>query len=133
MLREAGRLVATRAEIEPGALYAQYRRMLVAALARAPRYTGNVNVLQHTLGYFNDRVSGEEKAYCIRLIDRYKNGHATLAEPRNLLRSWVIRFQEPYLMHQSFFAPYPAELVDLPGDVTDRGRDVWSGRDEPPS
>ncbi|MDV2480848.1 DUF523 and DUF1722 domain-containing protein [Methanoculleus sp. Wushi-C6] len=133
MLREAGRLVATRAEVGPGELFPRYRRMLSAALARAPRYTGNVNVLQHALGYFSDRISDEERAYCIRLIDRYKNGHATLAEPRNLLRSWVIRFREPYLTNQSFFAPYPAELVDLPGEVTDRGRDVWSGREEPPS
>ncbi|MCM2464900.1 YbgA family protein [Methanoculleus oceani] len=133
MLREAGRLVANRAEVEPAELFLRYRRMLSAALARPPRYTGNVNVLLHTLGYFSDRISGEEKAYCIRLIDRYKNGHATLAEPRGLLRSWVIRFQEPYLMNQSFFAPYPVELVDLPGDVTDRGRNVWNSREDPAS
>lgn len=133
MLREMGRLVAARATVEPGALYEQYRRMLSIALARAPRYTGNVNVLLHTLGYFSDRISDEERAHCIRLIDRYRDGHATLAEPRGLLRSWVIRFGEPYLMNQSFFAPYPAELVDLPGDVTDRGRDVWDAGEGPPS
>lgn len=133
MLREMGGLVASRAAVEPEELFLRYRRMLSIALARAPRYTGNVNVLLHTLGYFSDRISDEERAYCIRLIDRYKNGHATLAEPRNLLRSWVIRFGEPYLMNQSFFAPYPAELVDLPGDVTDRGRDVWNNREDPAS
>ncbi|KLK88508.1 cytoplasmic protein [Methanoculleus sediminis] len=133
MLREAGRLVADRAEVGPGELFLRYRRMLSIALARAPRYTGNVNVLQHALGYFSDRISDEERAYCIGLIDRYRYGHATLAEPRGLLRSWVIRFQEPHLMHQSFFAPYPAELVDLPGDVTDRGRDVWNIRADPSS
>ena len=132
MLREMGRLVANRAEVGPGELFLRYRRMLSAALGRAPRYTSNVNVLLHALGYFSDRISDEERAHCIRLIDRYKNGHATLAEPRNLLRSWVIRFQEPYLMNQSFFAPYPAELVDLPEDVTDRGRDVWNNGGEPP-
>jgi uncharacterized protein YbgA (DUF1722 family) len=131
MLREMGRLVASRAAVEPGELFLQYRRMLSIALARAPRYTGNVNVLLHALGYFADRISDEERAYCIRLIDRYKNGHATLAEPRGLLRSWVIRFQEPYLMNQSFFAPYPIELVDLPGDVTDRGRDLWDAGEGP--
>ena len=130
MLREAGRLVANRAEVRPGELFLRYRRMLSAALARPPRYTGNVNVLQHTLGYFRDRISDEEKAHYIRLIDRYREGHATLGELCGLLRSWVIRFREPYLMNQSFFAPCPAELVDLPGDVTDRGRDVWNGRGE---
>lgn len=133
MLREMGRLVAARAEIGPGELFLRYRRMLSIALARAPRYTSNVNVLLHSLGYFSDRISGEERAHCIRLIDRYRDGHATLGEPRGLLRSWVIRFQEPYLMNQSFFAPYPVELVDLPGDVTDRGRDVWNSREDPAS
>ncbi|HOI13498.1 MAG TPA: DUF523 and DUF1722 domain-containing protein [Methanoculleus sp.] len=132
MLREMGQLVASRAAVEPGALYERYRRMLSIALARVPRYTGNVNALHHALGYFSDRISDEEKAYCIRLIDRYRHGHATLAEPRNLLRSWVIRFREPYLMNQSFFAPYPVELVDLPGDVTDRGRDLWNAGEDPP-
>jgi len=107
--------------------------MLCAALARVPRYTSNVNVLLHTPGYFSDRISDEERAYCIRLIERYRHGHATLSEPRNLLRSWVIRFQEPYLMNQSFFAPYPVELVDLPGEITDRGRDVWNTREDSPT
>ncbi|MBP7412166.1 MAG: YbgA family protein [Methanoculleus sp.] len=106
--------------------------MLWAALARVPRYTGNVNVLLHTPGYFSGRISDEERAYCIRPSKRYRNGHATLSEPRNLLRSWVIRFQEPYQTNQAFFAPCPAELVDLPGEITDRGRDVWNtGEDSP--
>jgi len=128
LLHEMGRLVASRAKKEPAELFFHYRHLLCAALSQVPRYTNNINVLQHTMGYFRDRVNSEEKEYCLRLIDRYKNGHATLAEPRNLLRSWVIRFGEPALMNQTFFAPYPAELADLPEEITDRGRDVWKGR-----
>ncbi len=131
LMREMGRLVASRAKTEKEELYARYRRMLCAALAQVPRYTNNINVLHHTMGYFSNRVSGEEKAYCLRLIDRYRDGHATLAEPRDLLRSWVIRFQEPGLLDQTFFAPYPVELADLPEDITDRGRDVWKSRNAP--
>jgi uncharacterized protein YbgA (DUF1722 family)/uncharacterized protein YbbK (DUF523 family) len=128
LMREMGRLVAARAKKEPAELFFHYRHLLCAALAQVPRYTNNINVLQHALGYFSNRVSGEEKAYCFRLIGRYKEGHATLAEPRDLLRSWVIRFGEPALLNQTFFAPYPAELADLPEEITDRGRDVWKGR-----
>ena len=131
LMREMGRLVASRSKTGPEEVYIQYRRMLCAAFEQVPRYTNNINVLQHTMGYFSNRVSGEEKAYCLRLIDRYKAGHATLAEPRDLLRSWVIRFQEPSLLNQTFFAPYPPELADLPEDITDRGRDVWKGRNTP--
>jgi uncharacterized protein YbgA (DUF1722 family)/uncharacterized protein YbbK (DUF523 family) len=128
VMREMGRLVASRAKKDPAELFFHYRHLLCAALTQVPRYTNNINVLQHALGYFSNRVSGEEKAYCLRLIGRYQEGHATLAEPRDLLRSWVIRFGEPALLNQTFFAPYPAELADLPEEITDRGRDVWKGR-----
>jgi uncharacterized protein YbgA (DUF1722 family)/uncharacterized protein YbbK (DUF523 family) len=133
LAREMGRLVASRADIAPADLFARYRQMLCSALARAPRYTGNINVLLHALGHFRDRVTPEEREYCLRLIDRYKNGHATLAEPRDLLRSWVIRFQETSLMEQTFFAPYPVVLADLPEEITERGRDVWKSRGPPPA
>jgi uncharacterized protein YbgA (DUF1722 family)/uncharacterized protein YbbK (DUF523 family) len=131
LMREMGRLVASRAKKEPAEQFFHYRHLLCAALTQAPRYTNNINVLLHALGYFSNRVSGEEKAYCLRLISRYKEGHATLAEPRDLLRSWVIRFGEPALLNQTFFAPYPVELVDLPEEITDRGRDIWKGRKAP--
>jgi uncharacterized protein YbgA (DUF1722 family) len=131
LMNEMGRLVASRAKTDPAELFFHYRHLLCAALAQAPRYTNNINVLQHALGYFSDRISGEEKAYCLRLIDRYKEGHATLAEPRDLLRSWVIRFGEPALLNQTFFAPYPAELTDMPEEITDRGRDMWKDRNAP--
>src|SRR5512137_1988912 len=128
LMREMGRLVASRAQSAPEELFFHYRHLLCTALAQVPRYTNNINVLQHALGYFSNRVSGEEKAYCLRLIGRYKDGHATLAEPRDLLRSWVIRFGEEALLDQTFFAPYPVELADLPEEITNRGRDVWKGR-----
>jgi uncharacterized protein YbgA (DUF1722 family)/uncharacterized protein YbbK (DUF523 family) len=131
LMNEMGRLVASRAKKEPAELFFHYRHLLCAALAQAPRYTNNINVMQHALGYFSDRISGEEKAYCLRLIGRYKEGHATLAEPRDLLRSWVIRFKEPALLNQTFFAPYPSELTDMPEEITDRGRDMWKDRNAP--
>jgi len=128
LMHEMGQRVANRAHQDPETLFFQYREMLCAALSRVPRYTNYINVLQHVVGHFSNRLTTEEKEYCLRLIDRYNNGHATLSEPRDLLRSWVIRFQEPSLMDQTFFAPYPFELEALPDDMTDRGRDVWKSR-----
>ncbi len=132
LAREMGRLVASRAQEDPADLFGRYRRMLADALARPPRYTANVNVLQHALGHFRDLVSPEERAYCLELIERYREGRATLAEPRALLRAWTIRFGEPTLLNQTFFAPYPPALVDLPPDETGRGRDLWADRGRGP-
>jgi uncharacterized protein YbgA (DUF1722 family)/uncharacterized protein YbbK (DUF523 family) len=125
-LRNMGRLVASRAHMDTGELFASYRMLLSEALARVPRYSGYINVLQHILGYFSDTVSHKEKEYCLQVIDRYRQNLATLAEPRSLLYSWVIRFDNQFLKDQTFFAPYPADLADLPEEITDRGRDMWN-------
>lgn len=125
---EMGRLVAARARVPAEELFARYREMLGAALVRAPRHTANIDVLLHTLGHFRGRVSDEERAHCLRLIERYRAGHAYLAEPRDLLRSWTIRFNEPSLVDQTFFAPFPPELALLPTEATGRGRDLWHNR-----
>ena len=61
-MREMGRLVALRAQKEPADLFFHYRQLLCSALAQVPRYTNNLNVLLHILGYFSNRVSGEERA-----------------------------------------------------------------------
>jgi hypothetical protein len=45
----------------------------------------------------------------------------------------VIRFQESSLINQTFFAPYPVVLADLPEEITDRGRDVWKNRNASPN
>jgi uncharacterized protein YbgA (DUF1722 family) len=128
LAREMGRLVALWAREDPADLFGRYRRMLADALARPPRYTANVNVLQHALGHFRDLVSPEERAHCLELIERCREGRATLAEPRALLQAWTVRFGEPTLLNQTFFAPYPPALVDLPPDETGRGRDLWADR-----
>ena len=131
LMREMGRFVADRRGMEPEELWGRYRRMLCEALARVPRYTNHINVLYHARGHFRNRVTAEEREYCLQLIGRYRDGHATLSEPRNLLRSWVIRFRDESLMDQTFFAPYPIELADLPEEITERGRDVWRIRKSP--
>jgi len=124
-MRKMGRLVASRTAMDPDESFFAYRTLLCEALTKVPRYTNNINVLLHILGYFSEKVSINEKNYCLRVIDRYRHNQATLAEPRNLLYSWVIRFQDHFLEDQTFFAPYPVALGDLPEEITDRGRNMW--------
>ncbi|MDI9633476.1 MAG: DUF523 and DUF1722 domain-containing protein [Methanolinea sp.] len=125
LARRMGRLLSVRGSVDREALFGAYRAMLCEALARVPRYTQNVNVLLHVLGHFRDRVTRGERDHCLRLIARYREGTARLAEPRDLLRSWVIRFREESLVDQTFFAPFPPALGSLPDEITDRGRDMF--------
>ncbi|MBC7237152.1 MAG: DUF1722 domain-containing protein [Chloroflexi bacterium] len=120
-MRRLGRLVAQnppQANIQK--IYDAYRALLTRALARPPRFTAAINVLQHAMGYF--QLSSAEKAFFLDILGEYRAGRVPLSVPTSIVRSWIVRFGESYLAGQSFFLPYPEELVQ----ITDsgKGRDV---------
>jgi uncharacterized protein YbgA (DUF1722 family)/uncharacterized protein YbbK (DUF523 family) len=120
-LRELGRVVANHDKRSVREVFEKYGEGLYRALSRVPRYTSNVNVLMHALGYFSKELSHEEKAFLLDSLEQYRGGKIPLSVPVSLVRSWIIRFEESYLSNQVFFRPYPLELME----ITDSGK----GRD----
>jgi uncharacterized protein YbgA (DUF1722 family) len=41
------------------------------------------------------------------------------------MKSWIIRFGEPYLKNQTYFSPYPDELVEIENINFCKSRDFW--------
>lgn len=123
-MRAMGRIVANHDRRPLEEVMADYSSHLQSAMARAPRYTSNVNVLMHALGYFKEGLTGEEKTHFLSVLDEYREGMVPLVVPQSLVRSWSLRFGEEYLMSQVFFEPFPAELMK--GSKKGRGRDLWS-------
>ncbi|MEJ2312512.1 MAG: DUF523 and DUF1722 domain-containing protein [Gemmatimonadales bacterium] len=117
-MRELGRLVANGRGTAFQDLVAAYREEFAAALAKAPRYTSVINVLQHAAGYFKTNLSRREKAMFSRQLKRYREGQLPLAGPAAVIWSWVVREEETYLEEQVFFHPYPDELMS----VSDSGK-----------
>ena len=124
--KEMGRAVANPDRIAPGLLVEQYGEMLGRALEKAPRYTANINVLLHASGYFRDRLNHEEKAFFLDTIQKYREGRTSICAPKNILKAWIVRFGEKNLNNQTFFAPYPDQLMELDPLDMDRGRDLWT-------
>jgi uncharacterized protein YbgA (DUF1722 family)/uncharacterized protein YbbK (DUF523 family) len=120
-LRALGRIVANLEERPPSEVLAAYEEHLRAALAAPPRQSSAVNVLLHALGYVRKGLSAEEKAYFLDTLAQYRAGRVPLSVPVGILRAWIVRFGEPYLSRQHFFAPYPQDLIT----ITDSGK----GRD----
>ena len=118
-LRVLGRLAANRDRRPFPELAADYEAHLQAALARPARCTSRINVMQHALGYFSEELSAQEKGYFLQTLERYRQGKVPSSTLTSLLRSWVVRFQQPYLMEQTIFRPYPDDLVD----VSDSGKE----------
>jgi uncharacterized protein YbgA (DUF1722 family)/uncharacterized protein YbbK (DUF523 family) len=120
-LKVMGRMVANPEKKPTQEVIADYRRGLGEALANAPRYTSCINVLMHAMGYFSKELSPREKSFFLDSLEDYRAQRTPLSVPVGIMKSYIIRFEEPYLMQQTFFQPYPESLVS----VTDSGK----GRD----
>jgi uncharacterized protein YbgA (DUF1722 family) len=78
-----------------------------------PRRNSPVNVLMHALGYFTQTVTPDERHFFLDLLEQYRNKKIPLSACNAAITAWIIRFDEPYLQRQYFFAPYPRELINL--------------------
>ncbi len=112
-LRELGRIVANPNRLPFDEVVAGYETHLHAALARLPRYTSVINVLEHAAGYFSKQLNKNEKAYYRETLERYRIRQIPLSAVSSILRAWIVRFDEDYLMPQLFFTPYPEALMSL--------------------
>jgi uncharacterized protein YbgA (DUF1722 family) len=79
-----------------------------------------MNVLMHVLGYFSKNLSGNEKRFFIETLDLYRDGRIPFTSTARLLNAWAVRFQNEYLLGQTFFDPYPNELIEW----SDAGRPI---------
>lgn len=121
VMRKLGKLGANEEHKPAADVFRDYGALLPRAFASPPKYTAAINVLMHALGYFKDGLSSEEKAFFLDSLQRYRTGKVPLSVPVGILRSWVVRFKEPYLAQQEFFQPYPEELVEIAD--SGKGRD----------
>ena len=120
-MRILGRIVANPEDRETRAVFDEYETHLRAALAKPPKYTSNINVLMHALGYFKEGLTGAEKGQFLASLEKYRAGKIPLSATIAIVNSWIARFNEGYLRQQTFFEPYPEALVE----ITDSGK----GRD----
>jgi uncharacterized protein YbgA (DUF1722 family)/uncharacterized protein YbbK (DUF523 family) len=111
--RIMGRIVANHERNPVSKVYEDYRKHLLDALGKTPRYTSHINVLMHAMGHFSDKLTKEEKTFFVDLMEKYRKGKVPLSGDLDVLMSWGVRFGEKYLMDQTFFRPYPEDLVDI--------------------
>ena len=124
-LRTLGNILANQDKQPLPIVFSEYEQHLYTTFSKAPRYTSQINVLNHVFGYVSQDLTENEKKFYMNLIKKFRNGMVPLSVPINLVRSWVIRFEQPYLLPQSFFQPYPDELLDFEAIKARNVRDFW--------
>jgi uncharacterized protein YbgA (DUF1722 family)/uncharacterized protein YbbK (DUF523 family) len=121
-MRAMGRIVANAEKRPVGEVFDDYETELRTVLARMPRMVSQINVAMHALGYFKKELSAAEKAHFLDSLESYRAERVPLSAVTGILGSWVARFDEPYLAEQTWFAPFPPELVVPKDSGKGRGR-----------
>ncbi len=125
-LRVLGRIVADQKSRPFEETVDAYQKHLSEALKRPPRRGSNINVVTKTMGYFSKRLSKQEKAFFVAAVEKYKSGKLPSSAVLSILKAWIIRFDEEYLMKQTFFEPYPEDLMDTEATAGYRNeKDYW--------
>ena len=112
-MRSLGRVVANAEHRPWGEVRALYAAGVAEVLSRPARRPAMINVFQHAFGFVSERLGPREKRHFDALLRSYLETRVPVGAVTTLLRSWVERFDVPYLAEQVLFEPYPVELVSL--------------------
>jgi uncharacterized protein YbgA (DUF1722 family)/uncharacterized protein YbbK (DUF523 family) len=108
---QIGSMVAGAKGVPRAALRTSYEAQFMGTLAVMATPGRHVNVLQHILGYFRDRLDAASRRELIDLIEDYRLGLVPLVVPLTLVRHHVRRFAISHLQAQTYLQPHPKELM----------------------
>jgi len=112
-LRNLGPIVANSQNRPFQEIITLYEYHMLNALKNIPRRPATINVLQHVFGYFSKDLNVNERRYFLDELDKYRQNKIPLSVPTSILKSWLLRFDVDYLRDQTFFQPFPEELMDV--------------------
>jgi uncharacterized protein YbgA (DUF1722 family)/uncharacterized protein YbbK (DUF523 family) len=119
-LKKLGKLVGNTEGKKIEQILEEYEPILYKALATMLNTGRNVNMLLHLFGYFSKDLTTKEKGFFLEELEKYRNKKVPFSVPLSLIHSWVVRFENEYLLQQTIFEAFPSELIN----VTDSGKGV---------
>ncbi len=119
-MRFLGNIVANRDRKLLEEVVTEYEQHLHKSMENPPRRPSNINVFMHILGYFSKELSKDEKQFFLETIQLYREGRVPFTSALRLAKAWAVRFQNEYLLSQTFFDPYPSDLMEW----SDAGRPI---------
>lgn len=109
-LKRMGQIVANHEKLNLDSVLSAYSEELSIIYSSSLKPGKNANTLQHLFGYFKNDLNDAEKRFFARQMDLYLKDLVSLQSILLILKAWVIRFDEPYLMNQTIFDHYPIEM-----------------------
>lgn len=121
------RLAAEAVHGSLGIVLDRYEESLHLLFARAPRCGAHADALMETFDRVSGRLGKEEAVYFRETVQKYRDALLPLSVPLAVVRTWLVRFKDNYLLNQSYLQPYPDDLVDLSLMTAHcDGKDYWN-------
>lgn len=111
--RILGKIVANHEKKPFQEIAALYEFHLGLAFARLPSRNNYINAFMHIFGYFSDALTSKEKAFMLDRFQKFKEDKIHISVVLNLLRTYVIKYNQEYLLDQVIWEAYPEELLDI--------------------
>ncbi len=109
--RQLGRLLGSMSrDDDPQEIGPRNFSQLMQALRRCASRGTHGNVLQHLSGYFKGAMTPQDKAELQHIIDQYQQGVVPLVVPLTLLKHYLRKHPDPYLLQQAYLQPHPDSL-----------------------
>ena len=111
LMRKMGKIAANEQNDKVDNVIKEYYNRLLTLLSKKSRYPSNINTQMHVMGYFKKMLSSKEKQHFLNTVDLYRDRRIPISGVNSILYSWINRFENKYLMNQSFFNPFPSDLI----------------------
>lgn len=89
----------------------EYFLNLLLLFKKRPRYISNINTHMHAYGFYKKYLKSKEKVFFLELLDDYRSNLIPLSTINSVMNSWNVRFENEYLIKQSYFNSFPEGLV----------------------
>lgn len=102
-------------------LFSLYEKGLRRLFSRTARYDSSINAAKEMARAFDEFLNEKEKLYFLELIEKVNEKKEPFSSVMALLKSWAYRFENEELLRQSWFEPYPGDLLEI--SDSGKGRD----------
>ncbi|CUS99616.1 Uncharacterized conserved protein YbbK, DUF523 family [Candidatus Kryptobacter tengchongensis] len=109
-LKNLGRIIAEHKTGNFEQIIKKYELTFKDMMKQSFRRTNLVNSIIHIFGHISENLSRSEKAYFLKMVDKFKNAKVELTTIVEMLRIYGMRFENEYLLGQYFLEPFPEIL-----------------------
>lgn len=106
-------------------VYDEYKKLLYGLFKKPPPCESKIKTMKNVFDDLSDDISEDEKEFFLETLEGYNNGKNSLDVPLSILITWLMSAGKKDVTEQSFFYPYPKELVKLEDIKTCQTRDYW--------